>query len=299
MAGSRKPGPQCSYNDRFNVDDGTMCRAQSPAPGPLGTASGLLANTEANECVSSAFARAALLAPAAFYREIGPASGKDLQAMILDLVEVLRLQTASTARGAASSAIVKAPPDESREILTSLGLEFLLESIDSSLVEMTGFLQSGLSVASHAREHRDVDRDREVERAAQELARATGILARAILRGIVGYLEKTSPPRDAAAGQLVAHLHSCKLEAGFAIWVERNWKELLKNPRLRIRPRMGGGGVTAESVSSGRTPSVPLAPQPVSDPPTFSSDVRLAAQAATLVAAAAQGEPFCAVCAKA
>src|SRR5882762_9667662 len=37
MAGSRKPGPQCSYNDPVVIDDGTMCRSPSPTPGPLGT----------------------------------------------------------------------------------------------------------------------------------------------------------------------------------------------------------------------------------------------------------------------
>ena len=39
MAGSRKPGPQCSYNDRVDIDDGTMCVAKSPRPGPLGVRS--------------------------------------------------------------------------------------------------------------------------------------------------------------------------------------------------------------------------------------------------------------------
>ena len=323
MAGSRKPGPQCSHNDRVNVDDGTMCRAQSPTPGPLGTTSGLLANIEGGEYVSRAFARAAQLAPAALYQEIGRASGEALEGMIPDLIKVLKLQTASTARGAMSSAFANALPwagtDRSRDILTSLGLEFLPESIDGSLGEMTRFLQSGVSVASNAGEHRGGGRDQEVERAAEELALATGILGRAILRGIVEYLEngsraprrgsvasghavgtpETALPTDAAVAQLVAHLRSCKLENGFAIWVERNWKELLKNLRLRIRPRMGGGSVAAElgRVSSGRTPRVPLAQfsQPESDPSTFSSDVRLAAQAATLVAAAAQGTPFCPV----
>lgn len=38
MAGGRKPGPQCLYNDPVDIEDGTMCRASSPTPGPLGTA---------------------------------------------------------------------------------------------------------------------------------------------------------------------------------------------------------------------------------------------------------------------
>jgi putative deaminase of polymorphic toxin system len=37
MAGSRTPGPLCSYTNPIDIDDGTMCRAQSAAPGPVGT----------------------------------------------------------------------------------------------------------------------------------------------------------------------------------------------------------------------------------------------------------------------
>jgi hypothetical protein len=36
MAGARKPGPQCSYNDPVDINDGTMCLAKSPTPGPVG-----------------------------------------------------------------------------------------------------------------------------------------------------------------------------------------------------------------------------------------------------------------------
>src|SRR6516225_793156 len=37
MAGSRKPGPDCSYNNAVNIEDGTMCRTVSPPPLPIGT----------------------------------------------------------------------------------------------------------------------------------------------------------------------------------------------------------------------------------------------------------------------
>jgi len=37
MSGFRKPGPLGLYDDRINIDDGTMCRAQSHTPGPLGS----------------------------------------------------------------------------------------------------------------------------------------------------------------------------------------------------------------------------------------------------------------------
>jgi hypothetical protein len=36
MAGVTKPGPQCSYSDPVDINDGTMCLAKSPTPGPAG-----------------------------------------------------------------------------------------------------------------------------------------------------------------------------------------------------------------------------------------------------------------------
>jgi len=36
MAGNCKPGPLCGYLTTTVIDDGTMCRAESPKPGPLG-----------------------------------------------------------------------------------------------------------------------------------------------------------------------------------------------------------------------------------------------------------------------
>jgi hypothetical protein len=38
MAAGRKPGPQCAHGNPVAIDDGTMCLAQSPTPGSVGTA---------------------------------------------------------------------------------------------------------------------------------------------------------------------------------------------------------------------------------------------------------------------
>ncbi len=35
MASGRKPGPECVYKDKQHIDDGTLCRQQSPQPGPI------------------------------------------------------------------------------------------------------------------------------------------------------------------------------------------------------------------------------------------------------------------------
>jgi len=39
MAGKRKPGSQCAYNYAVDIDDGTLCRAQSSTPSSVGIAS--------------------------------------------------------------------------------------------------------------------------------------------------------------------------------------------------------------------------------------------------------------------
>ena len=53
MAGSRKPGPQCSYNDPVLIDDGTMYRSPSPPPGPLGTVPLLIAHRDQRRSVAA------------------------------------------------------------------------------------------------------------------------------------------------------------------------------------------------------------------------------------------------------
>jgi len=289
MAGGRKPGPQCSHNHRVNIDDGTMCLAPSPIPGPLGTASGELTNGERDEYVSHAYGRAVQLAPAVLYREIGHAADQTLARLTPDLFRALKVLSA---RGAVAPA---RPIDGSRDILAPLGLEFLPKSIDSSLGEMTRFVQSGVSLARNAGEGRRADRDSEVEQAAQQLARAAGILLRAILQGIAAYLMNSGSTADETVAQLVRRLRSSKLDGSLAAWVEQNWKDLVAKARMRLRPeRRAGLGGSPSVASSERMPRTQIPhKEPASDPPIFSSNTNLVAQAATLIAAAAQGAPFC------
>jgi hypothetical protein len=53
MAGSRRPGPQCAYGDPVNIEDGTMCRALSSAPGPVGGLPLVLVSDQRTKPVSS------------------------------------------------------------------------------------------------------------------------------------------------------------------------------------------------------------------------------------------------------
>jgi hypothetical protein len=299
MAGFRKAGPQCSHNNPIDVVDGTTCRAHSSRPGPLGINPGRYTDGPA-DFVAATDARALQLAPAVLSWETGYNFGEPLEGLIADLLQTLKALASNRAVG------------WKQEILTSLGLDFLPGLIGSSLAEAIWVFQMSTSRVND-------QSDQELERAAEELALAAGIFARAILEGIVKYLENGSRapkresitseqavgareialPTNAALAPLLAHLRSCKLERGFAMWVERNWKELLKNPRLRTRPRTSEGSITSKTgrASPNRTAKVSVAPlsQSVSDTATFSSDVSLGGQAAMLVAAGAQGAPFCPV----
>jgi hypothetical protein len=266
MAASRKPGPQCSYNDGIDIDSGTSSRTLSPDPLPLGNRLPSSSNALDADFLSSAAVAAVQHAPTALLRETGYTFDREtLKGLIPALVQTL------------SATALSGAPAGKRVILTALGLNFLSESIEGSLGEVICVLP-----------RMDRSGDCEPEQAGEALARAGSILARLILRGVVVRLAGDVPAtREALIGQF----RSSKLGDGFALWIEQNWKDLLTNPRLRVESKRSGGG--ADIVVSERKSRAPAAVRPpAADPPTFPA-INAAAQAATLVAAAAQGAPFC------
>jgi len=326
MAVGRKPGPQCSDNDRADIEDGTKCLSRSPTPGPLGTTAILSTYGEGAECMLDACSRAIQLVPATLYRETGYALGDPLKDLIPNLVQTLVVLASTSASGAMTpgpfaSARPGAPIGESTDLLTSLGLDFLAEPLRGRLSEMTGVVRMGIWRAHQAGTYQRANADLEIEQAAHELALAAAIFVRLILQGIVACLfnpSATGTTRgtagsgqssgileaktidDRAAGQLVNQLRYSKLNSCLAAWVERNWKDLSKNPLLTMPRLRSRGTAAAERLGSEPRPPAPGArlsqavpAAAVSDPPTFSTEIDLAAQAATLVAAASQGKPFC------
>jgi hypothetical protein len=126
------------------------------------------------------------------------------------------------------------------------------------------------------------------------LARAAGILLRAILQGIAAYLMNSGSTADETVAQLVRRLRSSKVDGSLATWVEQNWKDLVAKARVGLRPERRAAGGSPSVVPSERMARAQIPrKEPASDPPIFSSNTNLVAQAATLVAAAAQGAPFC------
>ncbi|HEY7393093.1 MAG TPA: hypothetical protein VH640_31525 [Bryobacteraceae bacterium] len=275
MAGARKPGPQCSYTDSASLDDGTICLTRTPAPGPLGTSSpGIPEFVAFDQCITRAYARAVQLAPSALFRETGYPFNGVADSFLAKLIDTLQ-------------------PPADPPIESLLGPEFLRLSVQTNVGDVVCARQAGVSMAKHAAELRDFASEREVELAAEQLALAAGILMRLLLESIVAYVRSgTRHVNQHNAEQLVRQLRARKLGDGFANWVEENWAQLMNDSRLRANPRVGGPVVTERFIIQ-RKPRVPTATQPVSEPPTFPSDTDGMAQAATLIAAAAQGKPFC------
>jgi len=255
--------------------------------------------------VSGALARAVQLAPAVLYRETRLAFSDALTNLVPKLFGALKIQTPNSTATGLAGAPPSAQTGASKDVLAALGLDFLPIPLNASFGAFSSKLQAGLSRARDAGKRGDADRDLEVETAARELAQAVGGLVRLILQGIVVHLlnGSTASNRRGTSGEaaigadviarLVGQLRSSSLDASFAIWVENNWRDLLTNPELRIKPThpFGGKG-PVEKLERKQPPEIPVNP-PAIDPPTFSPNISLLAQAASLVAAAAQGAPFC------
>ncbi len=80
---------------------------------------------------------------------------------------------------------------------------------------------------------------RHVTAASQKFARAVAVLIRLVLEGVVLYL--TAREGVSRLPELVAQLRISRLGEGFAVWLERNHQNLMRNPRLA--QGAGGGGV--------------------------------------------------------
>lgn len=229
MAGARKPGPQCAFNDPVDIEDGTSYRAASPAPGPLGAdlghdrvSGGSHKPGDVAKSLLSAWHRAVELAPGAVHRETGYLLGE-----IPGLFHGFQVLIAGGDPGAGAGSA----------ILPSLGVGFLREAIGDGLEEMLSPLRKGIAAARHAGNGKGPDRTRELDRAGEELARAIAVLVRLILQGMVRARNSVAGSAESRTKAL-EQLRSSDLASGFAAWVEKNWDDLVQNPRLKPRLRV-------------------------------------------------------------
>jgi hypothetical protein len=148
--------------------------------------------------------------------------------------------------------------------LAWLGIGFLLKAMVEGLGEMTEAVEKGIETAWQARNLSGTAKKEQVDRASRELGKAAGILVRLILQGIVAYLlkkvavkstrgaattvrliqkEGAAVAADTTIAGLVAKLRASRFGDAFADWIEKNWHDLIRNPRL-------GGGKGAVQVTA-------------------------------------------------
>jgi hypothetical protein len=220
------------------------------------------------QAVVQAYTRALRLAPAAVYRETGCQLDQIIDGLLPGLLQMLAALGISAMAGASTGAAVgfflggvgAAPGaivggelglEAGTALLAWMGLGFLAVAIGQGMGELTGVLRRAIHCAWQAPEHRSPPF--EIDRAAEDLARAVGILFRLILQGLLAYVLKngavsagqvaastgrtiisggTHAAADATLAEVSALLRKSKLPDGFVVWLERNWEDLKWNPKL-------------------------------------------------------------------
>jgi hypothetical protein len=236
---------------------------------------------EGARCIYEAYKRAEVYVPTAISNETGRSLHGLLEGIIPALLMMAAVLAATTLFGAAVGATVGALAggvgagpgaaggaklgfEAGVVILNWLGLGFLVIYVASNLVEVAGLLLRGTRRAWNAGGREAGERNAEVDRAAREIAGAVGVLFRLVLEAIVLYLlaKGTAAAAERVAG-LVTKLKESRLGAGFARWVEENWRALVEDPRLNTnsRKRVGSGGDST-------VPESRPAPQPAEPRPT-------------------------------
>jgi hypothetical protein len=286
------PGPICTWERDYEVNDGTSCRMPSQTPGPIVNRSHHV--WERGEAVFEAYEKAYLLAPAAVARRTGYALGQILKSLLPGLLQALIVLAATTSIGAAAGAVigfffggVGAAPgaviggelgfDIGTAVLSWLGLAFLAVVIVQGFGELWATISRGVKRAWAAPESPERQYPHEIDAAANDFAEAVAILVLLILQGIVAYvfakagIKATkgalttgravgSAGADVAAADAVAalikQLRASKLGSGFADWVEENWPRLRDDPKLRWQPR--------DPIRSGSVEVSPATSQPES-----------------------------------
>lgn len=210
-------------------------------------------------------------------RAIVDATGQELHGIVAGIVPgllifiaVLALSTAlGAAAGAALGAFVcgvgTAPGAAAGAglgfrggigLLDYLGLAFLVKYVGESLVEATSVATSAVRSA-----WRSVDNNSTqpalLDKAARDLALAVALVFRGVLQGVVAFLlAKGTAAAARRVPELVRRFRASKLGAGFAEWIERNWKGLIEEPKLKPHKTLERGGSSGkgakESISGAR-----------------------------------------------
>ncbi len=283
------------------------------APGPEGRVRSPSAYERAKS-LYEAYSLAVGLAPSAVAEKTGYALGEILKGLLPGFVEMLVVVGATTAIGGALGGVigfffggVGAAPgvviggeiglNVGMAAITWLGLGFLVVAIAQGFGELWSTLSRGVERAWAAPEYSPRQYPHEIGRAAKEMADAVGILMLIILQGLVAWILKRAAVKSTAsaistanrAGALggraaadealveaLAELRKSRLGGEFANWVERNWKTLRDDPRLKVKvkDKVGPNSVQAptkqiERPTGNSRQEVSTLPKPIK----FSGDV--------------------------
>ncbi len=268
------PGPVCTWERDYEVNDGTSCLMPSQTPGPTTHKSPSI--WARGEALFAAYERSQVLAPSAVMHKTGYALGELLKGLLPGLLQTLIVLAAGTVLGSVAGGVIgfffagagAAPGavlgaelglEIGTAVLSWLGLAFLAVAIVHGFGELWTEVASGVKRAWAAPEFPDRDYPHEVEKAAQDFANAVGTLFLLILQAIVAWVFKRAAvgstkaalatKRSIAAGgselaaaeavaSVVEQLRASKLGSGFADWVEQNWARLRDDPRLRPKARV-------------------------------------------------------------
>lgn len=221
------------------------------------------------KCIYQVLDQTEELWPAAVFEETGYQLKGVLQSLIPGLLQMLAVVGLGTVGGAAAGGFIGAffggvgavpgavvgaqlGAELSTAILTWLGLGFLIVAIGDGLGELAFMVSNAFSIAWHAAENPQEKKYR-VNQAARELARAIAVLVRLILQGILAYVLKNAGMATARAGvstvrsattagvkataetsvaEVAGLIRKSKLPDEFALWLEKNWDDLARNPKL-------------------------------------------------------------------
>jgi hypothetical protein len=147
--------------------------------------------------------------------------------------------------------------------LTWLGLGFLVATIAEGFVELYKTLHEGVEWAWQAKDLKGAAQKEQQDKAAHKIAEAAGILMRLVLQGILAELLRKAAmgtargalatgrafeaqgaraTADASVAEVVGRLRASKFDNSFVDWIEKNWRDLQKNPKLQPKAAASSSG---------------------------------------------------------
>lgn len=210
------------------------------------------------KCVYDALCKAQSRVGPAIKEETGCALDEALSGILPAVVIMVGVLAASAALGGAVGAMIGAlaggvgaipgaaagaatGAELGMLLLNGLGIGFLAVYIVQHITKVFDLATQGVKEAWDAPAS-PMPTSAKIDHASRSLARSVAVLIRLILEGIVLYLlEKGTAVTAQRVSEVGAKLRASKLGVRLAEYVERNWKALVENPRLRKVAREYGG----------------------------------------------------------